>query len=351
MDSKFKEAVEGLFNEEESSLTEVNTETTEVTTEAPIEKAAEPIIEKTEPIVETPPIVNEWEQKAKEYELKIKEYEEKVSSIPDEDSVFANPTIKKLNQLAKAGINVDSEDFWKWQAVDLDKFSPDKVEDALQLKRLELKVDRPELSNEEVERLLRRTYKNIMSGDYIQEDEEYQEALLDLKIDAKSSRTKLQKHKEAITLPKVDLKAKEQEEESRRQALENYKLTVKSEVNNYAEETLSLDEGLEIKYKPSDEAKKFVERSLLNDTSFFYDNYFDKESGKVDFKRAKRDLTRIVDYDRQIKLAYEQGVSKGKESVADVLENSSVDIQGQKAQIEEDFNTQIFNQVAAKWKR
>lgn len=278
-----------------------------------------------------------------EYEAKIREYETKLSTPKEE---FANEAIKKLNELAKAGVDVDSPEFWKWQSIDLQSFNVAQKRDALELKRLELTVDNPELNAAQVERLMKRQYPALFDDSFDVNDEEYIEAMEDLSIDATRARTKLSEHKSKLQLPKVDLQSIESQKKADQEALAKFNMLVKQEVNSFNEQTFKLSDDMEIKFFPNEDSKKFIESSVVNSSTFFVDNYLDKESKQINFNRLKRDLLILSDFDRISKAIYDQGVSKGKEAVVSGLENSSVNIQQQKQDISKDPFSQAIEQIA-----
>ena len=262
---------------------------------------------------------------------------------------FANETIEKLNELALAGVDVNSNDFWTWQSIDLDRYNPQDKDQALTLRQLELETENPDLSKEEVQRLLKRQYKTLLSGDFDSEDEEYQEALLDLKIDAKRSVTKLKQHKQKVQLPKVDLAAQEKAKEEAQKAREAFNMETKKYVNQYKEQPIKLDENLEVKFQVSNEARKFAESAIVNNERFFMDNYVNDKG--VDMPRLVRDMSRLADYDAHIKAAYEQGVSVVKEAVVDELENADESVSQRKQETFKSYEEQIAEQLAARNKR
>jgi hypothetical protein len=250
---------------------------------------------------------------------------------------FANETIARLNELASSGIDIDSPDFWKWQYTDV-------AQQALELRKLELELENPNLNERQIARLLKRSYPALFDESFDAQDTEYQEAMEDLSIDATRSVTKLKKHKESVQLPKVDLQQKEQNEAAAKAAHEAFLKDVRQNVQSYTEEPIKLDKNLEIKYIPSDDTKKFVESSIVNNQTWFVDNYVNEN--KVDYARLRRDMARIHDFDKIVKTVYEQGISVGKEQVVDNLENASENVSSQKQQKAQNFKDQILEQFA-----
>ena len=333
-------------NKEERSL---NPEPTTATQEAVVEdnkpvveqQVEQPKTEVKEPVVETPkePVIPEGYVPATQLDELKKQIEEAKTA---QEKVFANESIKKLNELAKSGVDVDSEEFWKWQTIEPSKFDTSSKEDALALKRLELKVENPELNDSQIERLLKRSYKVLFDGTYDENDEEYKEALEDLSIDAIAARKKVVEYKNKVQLPKVDLSQKEEQEKAAQQAREAFNRTVKEQVSSYAEQPLKVGD-VELKYLTDENSKKFLESSLINNQTFFQDNYV--KEGNVDFARLKRDLLIIHDFPKISKMILDQGISMGREEVGSALENSNGDSSKQKVETEKDIMSQIFSQI------
>lgn len=257
---------------------------------------------------------------------------------------FANETIAKLNELAKGGIDIDSQDFWKWQYTDLDNYDTSNKSQAMELVQLELELENPNLNERQINRLLKKSYGALFDESFSAEDTEYQEAMEDLSIDAIRSVTKLKKHKESVQLPKVDIQKKEQEEAAQKAAHEAFLKDVRKEVQAYNEEPIKLDKDLEIKYIPNDDTKKFVESSIINNQSWFVDNY--TKDNKIDYPRLKRDMARIHDFDNIVKTVYEQGISVGKGSIVDTLENAGENVSQEKQEKAHSYLDQIHEQFA-----
>lgn len=315
------------------------------------EKVVEPTKEKKEEEKSPAAVDNNFDKDA--YRKQIEEelnakFEERLKEVTSKDP-FANEQIKKLNELAAAGIDTNSPDFWKWQYEDLDKYDTSTKEGGLSLRRLELEIENPQLKPNQIERLLKRAYPALFDENIDAEDTEYQEAIEDLSIDATRSVTKLKKHQESVTLPKVDLKKKEEEEKAAKAAREHFIKDVRTNVQNYKEDPIRLSDELEIKYSPSEDAVKFVESSIINNQTFFIDNYTTEEG--IDYNRLNRDLGRIHDFDNIVKTVYEQGISIGREEVADTLENSSTNIQEQKKDTAKSIKEQIGEQLRNQFSR
>lgn len=266
--------------------------------------------------------VVDFKSEAEKYRQELEEYKRKYEEVSSktEENPFANEEIKKLNELAKNGVEIN-EDFWKWQRLDLDKFDVKSKDHALELRRMELALQNPELESHEVERLLKRSYK-VLFSDYDEGDDEYQEALTDLSIDAKKSRTAIKAYKDKIQLPKVDLSKREEEQRLNKEARDRFLQDVKTNVSSFDGFEIDLGET-KLKYSVDDkETKEYLESSIVNDTSFLRDNYV--KDGKVDYNSLQRDLSLIANKDKIFKIIFEQGVSRGKEQIVkEELENAT----------------------------
>lgn len=264
---------------------------------------------------------NEWQQKYTGLEEEYNSLKSKLEELSNQD-VFANEYIKSLNEKAKGGVNVESEDFWKWQKIDLDKYQVNEKNDALELVRMELENSNPNLSAEEIEYKIRKDYKSLFDKNLDAEDEDdkalIEDALMQLRIDAKSAIPKLKKYKEEIQLPKIDLSEKEAKEEAAKKAKEQYNLAAKDAVSNYSKESFKVGET-ELEYQPTEEDKKWIEAVLVDGGNLF--SRYVNEDGSPKFDKAKREMLVLQNIDKLMKMAYDQGKSEGGKSVVDELEN------------------------------
>lgn len=301
---------------------------------------------KEEPKVEEPAADNKWEEEKEKYEAQIKELTEKAENKPE--LKFANERIKKLNDLAEGGVDIDSEEFWKMQALDLGKFNTSNVSDGVELLKLELKASNPDLTDAQVDRLVQRKYKPLFDETFDKEDEEYKDAELDLTIDAKKAQTTLQKLKDEISLPKVDLSKRqedeEREEEEKRQRASEFNNMIKEDVSEYSEQNFKVGD-VELKFTVDDTSKKMVEAAIVNSQTFFEDNYI-SEDGEFDLNGLKEDMLLLANKAKIFKMFHDQGLSAGKESVVDDLENTSeVAAPSKPTKTTKSFKEQIGEQV------
>jgi hypothetical protein len=334
-DLELKKAIEDSLSvkqeeQEGSSVEQVEEQKIEQPAEQPAEQESGESIE-------------EYKARVAEYESKMQEYESKLNESKFE---YANDTIKKLDELAKNGVEIN-EDFWKWQSLNIEGYDVKDKSQALELRRMELNLENPDLEPHEVERLLRRSYKALFDNDIDTEDDEYLDALSDLSIDAKKSRAKLTEYKDKIQIPKVDLSKKEEEQRLQKEMYDRFLEDVRTNVTNFKGFEIPLDEGLNINYNVEDpKAKEFLQSAIANDTTFLRDNYV--KEGKVDYGRLNRDLTIIRDFEKISKVIYQQGISKGKESMVKDLENPAE--QNAETIKDQDQVSSLFAQIAQQFR-
>jgi hypothetical protein len=120
---------------------------------------------------------------------------------------------------------------------------------------------------------------------------------------------------------------------------------VKSQTSDYKEQSFKAGD-FELKFSIDDSSKEAIESSIINNDSFFLDNYV--KEGAVDYGRLKRDLLLIANQDKILKMAYDQGVSSGKEAIADKLENADEGAGKASVDNHKSYEEQIAEQLKAK---
>lgn len=270
-----------------------------------------------------PEVSNDPQPSLQELQEKLANYEREFESLKTQDP-FANESIKKMNELAKSGIDVNSPDFYKWQQVDIDSMSPEDKNSALDLIRLDLSTSSNGLSAEEIAFEIEERYPALfdknLNLEYEEDKEKYDKAMMRLRIDAKKSKPRLQEYKSNVTLPKVDLNERQKQEELAKQAREEFAKITHEQVNNYKSQEIDLGD-LKLNFEVSDDTRKVIESNIVHNETFFQDRYV--KDGQVDFNSLQSDMLKLAEFDRIVKMAYDQGISKGKKSVVDNLENTS----------------------------
>lgn len=274
--------------------------------------------------------VNEWEQK---YQDLFKEKESWQSQLDEANSkfenVYANDFIKDLNEKAKGGVNIESDNFWKWQRTDLSNFNVSEQKDALELVKMEMEISNANLNRDEIDYLVNKKYKALFDTNLDKEDSEdaakIEDALRQLTIDAKSVLPKLEKHKSEIQLPKVDVAQQQVELEAAKKAKDQFNLGIKQKVGEFSKQSIKAGET-ELEYLPTAEDREFMEKALVNNETFFVDMYVVKpENGNpyFDAKRAMDDMLWLRNKEKYAKMLIEQGISIGREKEWNGLENAS----------------------------
>lgn len=196
------------------------------------------------------------------------------------------------------------EDWFKYQS-----FNPSEMDD-LSVVKTKLLTDNPDLSSEDVDILISRKYK--LDEDSFDEDE-VKYSKLQLKMDAKTARTELDKIRENFKLPvRQDYSAEPLFDE-------NWISAMVSEVDALegidfdlgGEKTFTF--GLDEKYKPT-----------LKEKNANLERYFDeyvRQDGSWDFEKLSLHRAVIDNVDSIVRSAYQQGISDGQRKVVENAAN------------------------------
>lgn len=308
--------------------------------EPKVEPIVEPKVETpAEPAVETPAEIIDWEARFKEKELEISKLTEELNK--PKESEFANDYIKKLNEVAKSGIDFN-EEFWQMQNLDLDKYSSSNKDDMLALMKLELKVSNKELTDAHVDRYFRKNYPALYDELLTPEDRDYKDSMLDLDMDFRKARTRLAEYKSKIQLPTVNLEEREKQAKAQEEWIKNFNQSVKTEVSSYNEQPFKVGD-LELKFSVDNESKKVIESMMINNDKFF-EPYFN-EDRSVNIGKLKKDMLILSNFDKIIKMAHDQGVSSGREMIADKLENADVETSARQVPEEVDLRSKAIEEI------
>lgn len=285
---------------------------------------------KSEEAKEDKPQNNEWESQKAELEKQLEEFKKKAEELenskPDYDSLFANDELKSINEWLRNNPNEDLDTFFKYRNLNVDKDINNKNE-ALDIIRLELKESNSELSPKEVDRLIKKRYKALFDDSFYSEDEEYQDALLDLKLDAKNAKNQLAEKKSKYQVQTVDPQQIEQQRKAQEEALKQFHNQVEESVRTYTEEPIKVGDT-ELKYMVGQDEQRFIEQSMKNSQDFF-NSYLKKEDNgnvTVDYTRLRKDLLKITAFDKAVKMAYDQGMSTGRKQTVDNIDNVDTDL-------------------------
>ena len=167
--------------------------------------------------------------------------------------------------------------------------------------------------------------------------------MIGLSIDARRAKTKLQERKDKLSIPTKSISQKEEEARIEREQTKKFLNDVRSVMSSYNEQPFRVGDDVELKFSIDDKSRQIVEASIVNNATFFEDNYVIREGEKasVDYQRLTRDLTLIANQDKILKMTYDQGVSAGKELVADQLENATEEPGSSKESSQSSYEDQI----------
>jgi len=196
------------------------------------------------------------------------------------------------------------EDWFKYQS-----FNPSEMDD-LSVVKTQLLTDNPDLSSEDVDILISRKYK--LDEDTFDEDE-VKYSKLQLKMDAKTARTELQKIRENFKLPVNNQSEPEPLFDG------NWVSQMSSEVD--ALEGIDFDLGgekvftfgIDEKYKPT-----------LKEKNANLERYFDeyvRQDGSWDFEKLSMHRAVLDNVDTIVRSAYQQGISDGQRKVVENTAN------------------------------
>jgi len=260
----------------------------------------------------------------------------------NEDEVFANEQIKKLNEIAKNG--GDIMEVLRFQSMGISELDPNKQGDALKLQKMRMMQDEG-LSEREADMLLSRTY-NFDPDTEEAEDIEFNE--LKLKREAKKSKEWLEGKAKDLELPKVadkteDLEAKAKEQEVIDNSIKAYKNAVTDVVKEYKEEVFSLDKENSLTFALDSDGNKAVKALMENPESLW--NAFRDDSGRTDMKALRTFATAVTNFDGILKSSFNHGVSVGKEQV--IKDNRNPERRNEKKSLSSG-NLDILSQVREK---
>lgn len=333
IENKEEQKAEGVETPKEEVETPENKVEETPKQEAPTEDKV--VEDKPQEKVEDKPQENEWETQKQELEKQLQEYKAKAEELennkPDYDSLFANDELKSINEWLRNNPNENLETFFKYRNLNLDKDINNKNE-ALDVVRLELKEGNPELNSKEIDRLVKKRYKALFDDSFDSEDEEYQDALLDLKLEAKKAKNSLSEKKSKYQVQTVDPKQIEQQRQAQEQALKQFHNQVEESVRTYTEEPIKVGDT-ELKYSVGQDEQKFIEQSIKNSQDFF-NSYVEKGNDgnvSIDYPRLRKDLLKITAFDKAVKMAYDQGLSTGRKTTVDNLDNVDKDLRQKKS--------------------
>lgn len=311
---------------EDVNTEEVQEEVTQEVAETETEEVTEQV---TEQVTEN--LEQEIEEKGLDESEVLKYLSEKLgkelNSLEDlnnkesQDTVEEiDPYIKELNEWRKK-TNRPIEDWINYQK-DFDSMSD------LEIAKEALKLEYPNLTDAEIELEISSKFD---SSDELLDDREKALRELELKKYSARGRQELNKLKSNFETPlentvnltqeqKADLEFARSVRDNikqNEQALEEYNLNINKSIQGLTELPIDLGD-LTINYKVDDSSKKSIGDSI--NTMPHWKN----EDGSWNYDNITKDAAIINDFDKIVKLVYEQGLNSGKDSLVDEINNTTL---------------------------
>ena len=203
----------------------------------------------------------------------------------------------------------DPYDWFRYQSI-----NPSEMDD-LSAVKLQLAVDYPNLSNEDVDLLVKSKYK---VDEDLYSDEEIRLSKIQLKIDADKAKRDIDKLRENYRMP---VKQEASQEEVQSPIDENWIRTMSQEVD--ALESLSFQLGdQEFNFGLNDQYK-----SSLKDKNARLDEFFDQyvdDSGSWNFEMLNAHRALVDNIDEIVSAIYKQGLSDGQRKLVETAANVDV---------------------------
>jgi hypothetical protein len=262
-----------------------------------------------------------------EPEMSEQEFEAAVASYVSEKLGVPIDSIEHLTQLLEAQkapsiderIKViadfvaetgrDPLDWFKYQSI-----NPSEM-DELNAVKLQMTIEYPSLSNEEIELLLDSKYKTNSS---IYSDEEVKLSSIQLKLDAEKARKGIETLRQNFKAP---LKQEAQEANIESPIDQQWISTMSKEVDELEALTFDLN-GQEFNFGLTDDYKGQLKQKNVQLDQFF-DQYVD-EGGRWDFELLNSHRAVLDNIDEIVKSVYNQGMSDGQRKLVDKAANIDV---------------------------
>ena len=203
----------------------------------------------------------------------------------------------------------DPYDWFRYQSI-----NPSEMDDISSVK-LQMAVDYPNLSNEDIDLLVKSKYK---VDEDLYSDEEIRLSKIQLKIDADKAKRDIDKLRENYRMP---VKQEASQEEVQSPIDENWIRTMSQEVDSL--EALSFQLGdQEFNFGINDQYK-----SSLKDKNARLDEFFDQyvdDSGSWNFELLNSHRALVDNIDEIVNSIYKQGLSDGQRKLVETAANVDV---------------------------
>jgi hypothetical protein len=301
--------------------------------EQPQEQTLEPEVTQ-EPISTPEPVAQPEQDTAQssfnnepEPEMSEQEFESAIANYVSEKLGVSIDSLEQLTQLLEAQNSPsidervkaiadfveetgrDPYDWFRYQSI-----NPSEMDDISAVK-LQLAVDYPNLSNEDIDLLVKSKYK---VDEDLYSDEEIRLSKIQLKIDADKAKRDIDKLRENYRMP---VKQEASQEEVQSPIDENWIRTMSQEVDSL--EALSFQLGdQEFNFGINDQYK-----SSLKDKNARLDEFFDQyvdDSGSWNFELLNSHRALVDNIDEIVNSIYKQGLSDGQRKLVETAANVDV---------------------------
>lgn len=296
-------------------------------TQEPTTEPQAPVSDSQEPQSNQGQVIDQSSLQSPEPDMSDEEFEVAIANYVSEKLGVQLDSLDALNQMLTARQSVeidervkaiadfvtetgrDPQDWFRYQSI-----NPSEMDD-LSAVKLQLAVEYPNLSTEEVELLMGSKYKLDSS---IYSEDEVRLSSIQLKIDADKAKQGIAKLRDSYKMP---VKREEQTQDVQSPIDQQWISTMAKEVDEL--EAISFDlAGQEFNFALRDDYKNQLKQKNANLDQFF-DQYVD-DSGSWNFELLNVHRAVVDNIDEIVKSVYNQGLSDGQRKLVDKAANVDV---------------------------
>jgi len=245
-----------------------------------------------------------------------------------------DPAVAAINEfVTETGRSID--DWYKYQSLDTSEMDDSKAV------RMQLQMDHPNLSAQEIDTLMNNKYK-LDADRYT--DEEIATSAVELKVAADKARQHIEEVREAFAAPDPNRTA---EDEFMSPIDDQWVANMSREVDNLDGISFDLPTGKTFTYGLADQYKATLKEKNANLESFF-DSYV-SDDGKWDYDLLNSHRAVMDNIDNIVNAVYRQGMSDGQRRVVHQASNVAP-VTPQQQQVDTSAEAQrnkIIDQLAA----
>lgn len=245
-----------------------------------------------------------------------------------------DPAVAAINEfVTETGRSID--DWYKYQSLDTSEMDDSKAV------RMQLQMDHPNLSAQEIDTLMNNKYK-LDADRYT--DEEIATSAVELKVAADKARQHIEEVREAFAAPDPNRTA---EDEFMSPIDDQWVANMSREVDNLDGISFDLPTGKTFTYGLADQYKSTLKEKNANLESFF-DSYV-SDDGKWDYDLLNSHRAVMDNIDNIVNAVYRQGMSDGQRRVVHQASNVAP-VTPQQQQVDTSAEAQrnkIIDQLAA----